>query len=165
MPLTKKQKEAILKDLSEKFGKQTSLVITGFSKLSVEKLRELRRSLKEKGAEYKITKKTIWKIVFDKAGIKFPDMKGKEGSIGVAFSSDDLLASANIAHAFSKLEGAESFNILGGVLDNEIIGSDAMINLAKIGSRDNLMSGFLRQLNAPVSRLVYVLKAISEKSN
>ena len=80
MPLTKKQKEAILKDLSEKFGKQTSLVITGFSKLSVEKLRELRRSLKEKGVEYKIAKKTIWKNrAFDKAGIKFPDMKGQRG--------------------------------------------------------------------------------------
>src|SRR3972149_11702199 len=130
MPLTKKQKETILKDLSEKFGKQTSLVITGFSKLSVEKLRGLRRSLKEKGAEYKITKKTIWKIVFDKAGIKFPDMKGKEGSIGVAFSLGDRLGVANIAHVFSKLEGAESFNILGGGLDNGIIGSAGVVNLS-----------------------------------
>lgn len=154
-----------MKDLSGKFGKQTSLVITGFSKLSVEKLRELRKTLKEKGAEYKIAKKTIWKIVFDKAGMKFPDVKGKDGSIGVAFASGDPLASANAAHVFSKSEGAESFNIIGGVLDSEAISPESMVNLAKIGSRDNLMSGFLRQLNAPVSRLVYVLKAIADKQS
>ena len=87
--------------------------------------------------------------MFDKAGIKFPDMKGKEGSIGVAFSSDDPLVSANTAHTFPNGR-SRIIQYFRRSIDNEIIDSDAMINLAKIGSRDNLMSGFLRQLNAGV---------------
>ena len=165
MPLTRKQKEVIVEDVSDKLSENKVFIFTYFSKISVEKIRELRKNLKEKGIGYKVIKKSLLKTALAKAKIDAAgiDIKEGSGSVGVAFSKDDQLSPAKIVYSFSKAKDNETFKVLGGIFDKQMLGIDKIALLAKVNSREDLLAGLLRQFQAPISKLVYALQAIAYK--
>ena len=50
MPLTREQKQNILKDLTDKFNRAKAAILVDFNKLPVSKTMELRRNLKSADA-------------------------------------------------------------------------------------------------------------------
>jgi len=145
MPITKKKKAEIMENVDDKFSKYKALLFTSFSKVSVEDLRDLRKKFKEKGVEYKVIKKNL-----------------AEGSLGIAFATEDQISLAKIAHAFAKAK-KDAFKILSGVFDAQSVGADKIAALASVNSREDLYARLLRQFNAPASKLVYAIKAIADK--
>ena len=164
MPITKKQKAEILENVDDKFSKYKALLFTSFSKVSVEDLRDLRKKFKEKGVEYKVIKKNLANIAIKKAGFENVDLSQAEGSLGIAFSKEDQISLAKMAHAFAKAK-KDVFKILSGVFDSQTVGADKIAALASAGSRDELYARLLRQFNAPASKLVYAIKEIVEKNH
>jgi len=69
MPLTKQQKEQVVSGLADKLTQSQTLIFTHFAKIPVEKLKELRRELRVKGAEYRVAKKTLLRVALKKAGV------------------------------------------------------------------------------------------------
>ncbi len=165
MPLTKKQKEDVVENISSKLLHNAVFVFTHFSKVSVEKIRDLRKNLKAKNVEYKIIKKSLLQAALKKASISIDgiDFKSSQGALGVAFSKDDQLNPAKITYLFSKAKDNELFKVLGGMFHKEILGVEKIALLAKVNSREDVLAGLLRQLKAPVSKLVYVLQAIADR--
>lgn len=167
MPLTKKQKEKIVKDVADKLSKNNVLLLTSFSKISVEKLKQLRKDLKVKGIDYKVIKKRLLGVAFEKAKIDVSgiDMKSAPEAWGVVFASEDQIAPVRTVHMFAKAKENESFKVIGGVFDGSVVSAERMVPLAKISSREELYARFLYQLNAPFSQLVYAVKAIGDKKS
>ncbi len=167
MPLTKKQKGVIVENISDTLSENKVFIYTYFSKISVEKIRALRKNLKEKGIGYKIIKKSLLKTALGKAKIDMGDIDVKQGqgAVGVAFAKDDQLSPAKIIYSFSKVKDNETFKVLGGIFDKQAIGIEKIAQLAKVNSREDLLAGFLRQINAPLSKLVYAVQAIADKKN
>lgn len=162
MPITKKKKGEILENMGDKFSKYQALLFTSFSKISVEDLRDLRKKFKEKGVEYKVVKKNLADIAIKKAGFESVDFSQAEGSLGIAFSKDDQISLARIAHSFAKTK-KDVFKILSGIFDSRHVGADKIVALASVNSREELYARLLRQFNAPASKLVYAIKAIADK--
>lgn len=165
MSLTKKQKETIVNDVADKLLKSNILLITSFSKISVEKMKQLRRDLKAKGIDYKVIKKKLLGVALEKAKIDASavDLKNAPESCGVVFASEDQIAPVRTVHMFAKAKENESFKLLGGLFDGNFISLERIAPLAKVSSREELYVRFLGQLNAPLSKLVYAVKAIGDK--
>ena len=162
MPITKKKKAEIMENVDDRFSKYKALLFTSFSKVSVEDLRDLRKKFKEKGVEYKVIKKNLVNIAVKKAGFENVDLSKAEGSLGIAFATEDQISLAKIAHAFAKAK-KDAFKILSGVFDAQSVGADKIAALASVNSREDLYARLLRQFNAPASKLVYAIKAIADK--
>lgn len=156
MPLTRQQKQEIIKDLAERFSKSRFLTFVDFSCLNVAQLFELRKKLRGINANLKIAKKTFIDLVLTKNN--FQDIKAKElkGEIGLVFSyGQDEIAPAKALRNFSLKNAA--LKILGGILDKNVVTTDQIVFLAKLSSREEVLTSFVRCLNSPLSSLVNVL--------
>lgn len=165
MPLTRKQKEGIVGGISDALENNNVYLFAYFSKISVEKVRELRKNLKEKGASFKVIKKSLLETALKKAKVDTTgiDFGSSSGSLGVIFSKDDQLSPSKIIYTFSRAKENETFKVLGGVFDKQVLGIDKIMLLAKVNSKEDLLGNLLRQFQAPVSKLVYAVKAIADK--
>jgi len=174
MALTRQQKEEIVASVKDSLKKQKSTVFTDFKGVSVSKMTELKRKLRESGAEYKVIKKNLLQKAVDEAGLEGVSVKEFEGSTGVAFSYEDEVSSAKVVYDFSKQEEVGEFKILGGILENKSMSEAEVLALAKLPSKEQLLGQLVGQLNAPIAgfvnvlagnikNLAYVLNAIKEK--
>jgi len=156
MPLTKEQKQNILKDLTDKFSRAKAAILVDFNKLSVSKTMELRRNLKSTSAEYKVAKKTLISRVLRFGHFEDVDLDNFKTQVGIVFSYVDPVATAQSVWKFSKVN--EALKILGGFLGFDWQDRNKIIALAKLPSREILLRQFVRTITAPLSGLVGVLQ-------
>lgn len=164
MSLTKKQKETIVKSVADKLSKSNVLLFTSFAKISVEKLKQLRKDLKAKEIDYHVIKKSLLRVALEKAKIdaSAADMKNIPEACGVVFGADDQITPVRAVYAFAKAKDNESFKVIGGMLDNAFVAVERMAPLAKVSTKEELYARLLGQLQAPLAKLVYAIKAIGD---
>lgn len=136
-----------------------SSVFVQHAGLTVHDTETLRSKLRERGADLAMVKRSILKLALKDAHIDGVDVDTMEGSIGVSTSASDVVAPANVIHAFVK--DHESMHILGGILvegeNVTVMDSAKVIALAKIPSRQELLAKMVGSMNAPISGVVQVL--------
>ncbi len=120
---------------------------------------KLRNELKDKEANIKIIKNTLFKKAiegtdFSALGDYFVDQ------IAVSYSKDPLTLS-NIVNGFAKEN--ENVKIKIASLDGKIIDIKAVEELASLGSFDDVRARFIGVLRAPGSQLARTLVAYKEK--
>ena len=150
-----KQKEQIVEQVAEKMEQAKSIVIAEYSGLNVEQVTELRRKLREAGVEYKVIKNTMTRLAAKKLGIENVD-EILTGPNAIAFGLEDPVSPAKILVDFAK--DNDSIKIKAGILDNNVISSDKVKELAEIPSREVLLGMVLRGMQGPISGLVNVLQ-------
>ncbi|MEK9170717.1 MAG: 50S ribosomal protein L10 [Patescibacteria group bacterium] len=155
MPLTRDQKQNILKDLTDKFSRAKAAILVDFNKLPVSKTMELRRNLKSSDAEYKVAKKTLISRVLRFGHFKDVDLDNFKNQVGIVFSYTDPAATAQSVWRFSKVN--EAIKILGGFLGLDWQDRDKIMVLAKLPPREVLLGQLVRTIAAPLSGLVTVL--------
>jgi len=169
--LTRAQKEELVKNLREKFEKAQAVFVTSFRGLTVAESNELRKSLRESGAEYRVVKNTLLKIASAETSAE-PIKDFIEGPTGIAIAYEDPVAVAKILSEF--VEDHEALVLRGAVLQGKPITVEGIKALAKLPPKEILMAQLLGLLQAPPAKLVqllanvlrsflYVLKAIEEK--
>lgn len=155
MPLTREQKQNILKDLADKFSLAKAAILVDFNKLSVAKTMELRRLLKQLGAEYKVSKKTLINRVLESGDYKGVDLDELKTQVGIVFSYDDPAPAASSIFKFSKVN--EALKILGGFLNYHWQDKDRIVALAKLPAREILLGQVVGTIAAPLSGLANAL--------
>lgn len=154
--LTKEQKKTLLESLAEKISKMKSAVFADYTGLDVAKMTQLRRKLREQGIELKVAKKTLIDLAFKNQGIEGVDTKKMPGQIAVMMGFQDEVAPAKIAYAFGKAN--ENLKILGGVLEGNVLDAAAVLDLAKLPSKKELLAKAVGSIGAPLSGMVNVLQ-------
>lgn len=165
MLITKKQKAEIIDSTADKLSKNATLIFTHFAKISVEKIKELRKNLKTNGSGFKVVKKTLLGIALGKVkvDVKEIDFKKAHDAVGVVLGGEDQVRTARIVSLFSRAKGNDAFKVLGGIFNGQFAEKEKIAGLGKMSSKEELYARFLGQLKAPLSRLAYALKMISEK--
>ncbi|MFA6896725.1 MAG: 50S ribosomal protein L10 [Patescibacteria group bacterium] len=153
--ITKEKKKAILQDLTDRFSKSKSLVFLGFQGLTAKDNLMLRRKLRAEGVDYTVAKKTLIKKGMESVNIQGTENFAPEGAIAVVIGYDDEIAPARIAKEFGKTN--DKVQILGGVMNSEVVGAEAMNQIALLPSKDQLRAQLVYTINAPVSGFVNVL--------
>lgn len=153
--ITKEKKKAILQNLTDRFSKSKSLVFLGFQGMKVKDNMALRRKLRAEGIEYTVAKKTLIKKGMEGVKIEGIDKFSPEGPIAVAIGYEDEIAPARIAKEFGRTN--DKLQILGGVMNLEVMDAESMKQIASLPGKDQLRAQLIGTINAPVSGFVNVL--------
>ena len=154
MPKTRKQKEETVAKLKEATKDAASIVFVGFDRLKVSDERQLRKSLREAGVSYAVSKKTLMKLAVK-------DMTELPGQVALAWGQDAIEPAKGIAEFAKKHEGM--MKILGGIFEGKLMDAVAMKAIAAIPTRKELLSMLANVLNAPIRGLAIALNEIASK--
>lgn len=155
MPITKQKKQEIIKELADKLDRQKAAVFADFSGLKVKDLTDLKNKLRQKGAEFKVAKKTLMNLALKQKGID-ADTKTMAGEIAMAMGYDDEVSAAKELQEFSKTN--PNLKILGGLLENKLIDAAQVLSLALLPSKAELLAQLTGSLAAPSRNFVGVLQ-------
>lgn len=148
-----------VKEIKDKFERANCIVLADYQGINVEQDTQLRKSMRDSGVEYKVYKNRLVKIVAEELGYDFL-VEHLEGATSIAFGYDDIISPAKILNDFSEKSGKISLKV--GVVEKEFYDNDKIKKLAKIPSREVLISKLLGSIKSPLSNLAYVLNAVKE---
>ena len=135
------------------------VVLVDYRGITVDQDVRLRRELREAGVVYKVYKNTMLHRAFE--GTDYDQLdKHLEGPTAVAFGVDDETAPARVLNKFAK--EIEALEFKGAVVGGTYYDVDGIKELAKIPSRDELISKLLGSLQSPITNLARVLNQIAE---
>ena len=153
-------KQPIVQAIAEDIQGAQSAVLVDYRGLTVAEDTELRKQLREAGVIYKVCKNTMMRRAFE--GTELADLDSYlEGPSAIAISKDDATAPARILCKFAK--DAKALELKAGVVEGTVYDSAALNELAKIPSRDELLSKFLGSIQSPITNFARVIKQIAEK--
>ena len=153
-------KQPIVQAIADDVKDAASVVLVDYRGLTVAQDTELRKQLREAGIIYKVCKNTMMKRAFE--GTEFAGLdEHLEGPSALAISKDDATAPARILSKFAK--DAKALELKAGVVEGTVYDSAALSELAKIPSREELLSRLLGSMQSPVANLARVLNQITEK--
>ncbi len=154
------KKQSVVNEIKENIESSKSVVLVDYRGLNVEELTDLRNRFRKENVVYKVYKNTMMNFAFKDLG--FEDILGLlEGPNAVAFSKEDPIAAARVAHDFAKEH--DNLEIKAGYLEGEFLDLEGVKGLASIPSREVLLAKLLGSFKAPVSNFVYLVDAIAKK--
>jgi len=168
---TIKHKDEVVKEIKEKLNNSKGVILVDFCGLSADEMGDLRRKLKESASELKVVKNTLALRALSGS----PLSESKEFFVGptaFVFSFEDIVKTAKTLVDYTK--EAESLKFKGALVDGKVCGSEDVISISKLPSREVLMAQMLGTMRAPIqgllgvltanlSALIAVLNAIKEK--
>lgn len=166
------QKSAVVEDLDKAFAESGSVVVCHYAGLTVAQMSDLRIKMRAAGGQVRVAKNTLAKIALEgKAceGLK-THLKGQT----VLAYSEDPVAPAKVIEEYAKKN--DKLVIIGGVMGSTVLDADGVRALAKMPSREEVLSSIVSALLAPASNLINaitapatniagVLKTITEKED
>ena len=153
-------KQPIVQAIVDDITGAESVVLVDYRGLTVAQDTELRKQLREAGIIYKVCKNTMMKRAFE--GTEFAALEEHlEGPSAIAISKDDATAPARILCKFAK--DAKALELKGGVVEGTVYDVAGLTELAKIPSREELLSRLLGSMQSPITNFARVIKQIAEK--
>ena len=150
------QKETFVADLRDRLTKAPVVYLTDFTGLDVKSMTDLRRSLKDSGAEYLVVKNRLAKLAFE--GTELPDISADLiGPTGMVLGYDDVVAPAKALTDFAKQHDKKPVFKLG-ILENEVLQPEQISRLANLPSREQLYSMLAGALEAPMAMLATAME-------
>lgn len=148
-----------------------ALILTDYRGLSVSEITDLRRKLRQAGAEYKVVKNTLFRLAAGNL-VEQGMAEMLEGPTAIAFVQSEPIAPAKTIVDF--MVEHKTLQMKGGYFEGSVLSADQMKALSKIPPKEVLLaqavgaiqapiSGFVGTLQGLLSGLVYTLQAVSEK--
>ena len=155
------QKAGVVSEIKEKFENAKSVVAFDYRGLSVAEVTELRRKLREAGADYKVYKNTLTKRALDELNIDMNEYLA--GPSAIAFGTDEL----SIVKIINDFAGEhEALELKAGIVEGKVAGLEDLKRYAAIPSRDTLLTMLAAGLMGTVRDLSICLDLYSkEKEN
>jgi large subunit ribosomal protein L10 len=153
--MARADKAAAVAEITEEFRASNATVLTEYRGLTVGQLKQLRRSLGE-DTTYAVVKNTLTKIAAKDAGVVgFDDLL--VGPTAIAFIKGDAVAAAKGIDTFAKEN--PMLVIKGGMMDGKILTADDIKKLAKLESREVLLSRIAGAANATLAKAAALFQA------
>ena len=149
-------------EVAEQFKNASSVVVVDYLGITVEQATNLRSELRNAGVQFAVVKNSILSRAAKEAGLERMDDVFK-GPSAVAFSNDDVVAPAKILADFAKK--VEALEIKAGVVEGKVSSKEEIEALAKLPSREGLLSMLLSVLQAPVRNTALAFKAVADQKD
>jgi len=151
----KSEKQNFVSELEEVYKRSSSVIVTHYHGLTVAQVTELRKSLKSKGAKFRVVKNTLSKIAANNSELgQVIDLFS--GPTAIAYSEDPIAAAKGVVE-FAK--NNQQLKVVGGVVDGKLLSVSEIDQLAKLPSLDELRSKLIGLLQAPATKVARVLQA------
>ena len=154
MAISREKKQEVIDGLADSITKTNTLVIVGFTGISVNESHTMRSELFKENVAYKVVKKTLLKRAFEQAGT--PLTFEIPGEVGVVFG-DDMLAPARLVGEQHKALGGERLSVLGGIFEGKLVDASVMEPITLLPSIGTLHTQFVSLLQIPIVRFARTL--------
>jgi large subunit ribosomal protein L10 len=151
------EKEATIRDLTDKIRRARLAVVTDYRGLTVRDLAALRRQLRPFQVEYSVTKNTLLRIAARDGTVEGLDVL-LTGPTAVAFCYADVVGASKALTEFART--SRILTIRGGVLDGRPIAADDVTRLAALPSVEHLRAEVVGAIGGPLAALVGVLNGV-----
>ena len=155
--MDRSEKEAVVKDMTERLSRAQAVVLTDLTGLKVEQVTELRAQLTEKGLDYVVVKNRLMKLAVEGTDAQVMEAL-LNGPNAFGFAYDEPVDLAKILVDFAKTN--PELEIKGGYLEGKILAPEDVSALAKLPSRDILLGQLLGVMNGVARNFVSVLAAV-----
>ena len=150
--------EASVAALRDLLADAKTFFLVDYQGLSAGELNNLRREVREAGGRILVAKNTLIEVVLKEQGVEgFGDTL--KGPTALVLVGDDPVAPAKALTEFAKGHAKELPAAKGGMLQGGQVGPEALARIAKLPSRQQLLSELLGVMQAPLQQLVGVLEA------
>ena len=155
-----KQKEEEVKKLAEKLKEAKVILLTDYRGINVADVTKLRTDLRNANSEYKVIKNNIIKRALDANGESGLDDL-LEGPTALVIGTEDYLEPSKVIYNFSK--NNEFYKIKGGIIDGKVMTAEEIITLAKLPSRETLLSMLAGALLSNISKVAVALNEVKKQ--
>lgn len=149
------------KDLVERLAKQLAAaqisILVDYKGINVQKMTDLRASLREAGVQMEVVKNTILNLASQNTDCALMQDYFK-GPSAIVLSDTDPVAPAKILVDFAK--DNEKLEIKAAAFNGSLLGVDQIKELAKMPSREELLGKLVYTLNAVPTSFVNVLAGV-----
>jgi large subunit ribosomal protein L10 len=156
MAVTRAKKKELVETLSGDLKNVSSVIVATYTKQTVEKDFELRKTLRTTGAKYRVVKNTLAERAGKGTKIE-QALTNLVGVTSIAYTEGDPVALAKVLAKYAK-ENPE-FTFKAGVVEGRVVTVKDIEALATMPSKEELYAKLLYMLNAPAQRLVTVMNA------
>ena len=154
--MERSEKEALIKELNEKFGRARTAIVAEFSRLNVETVTRLRKKFREGGVDYKVLKNTLARRAAKGTPVEVVS-EDFTGPVAIAIGYDDVVTPAKILSEF--LKDLETIKIRSAVVEGKKTDAAGVVALAKLPGLTELRAKILGLLTQPASKLVRTVGA------
>ncbi len=159
-------KVAVVEEVREKLSSTEAVVFTEYRGLTVGDLQELRSALRSAGGEYKVYKNTLVRLAIADMDLDLGDiLTGPTALALVAERPDgtpgDAVLVAKAIKAFAK--GNPNLVVKGGRLGEQMLDNDAIMALADVAPREELLARLAGGIAAPMTNMARLLQALPQK--
>ena len=151
-----KKKEEVTK-LAEEMKAAKLILLTEYRGITVDADTKLRRELRATNTKYRIIKNNITRRALAEAGIEGLE-EHLVGPVAVALNDEDYLDAAKAIYNFTKEN--DFYKIKGGVIDGKVMTTEEIITLAKLPSKETLLSMLAGALLGNISKLAVGLEQV-----
>ena len=158
----------MIKDLEGAINGSESVVFVNFHGLKVNDETKLRKSLRDQGVNYKVSRKTLLvRALKGKVEGKIPELAGE---VAIAYLPTDKMGSKDGTITPREIYNFQKthkglLNIIGGIFEGKFIGREKMMEFAMIPSREVLYAQLVNLINSPIQRFAVVLDAIAKSKS
>ena len=154
---TKAFKNEKIEYFKKQFEQAKVAIVTDYRGLSVDEITQLRRALQKENSDFTVTKNTLCKIA--SKGTNFEAIESlMQGPNAIAFGFGDEVSAAKVVAKFIKEN--KKGEIIGGVMEGNILNADEAKKLANMPSREELYAKMLGSINSPASGIVYGVNGV-----
>ena len=157
------QKKEEVKDLASQFKEAKLVLLTDYRGINVTDVTELRKTLRQTSSDYKVIKNNITRRALAECGVEGLD-EALLGPTAVIIGKEDYLEPAKAIYEFTKKN--EFYKIKGGIVEGKVMTTEEIITLAKLPSRETLLSMLAGALLGNISKLAVALDQVKlQKEN
>lgn len=153
--MDRSEKEQLVSSLRQDLEASNLLIVAQQTGLTVAQVSDLRRQMREAGAQYKVAKNTLARLAI--AGTENePIVSFLTGPTALAYSKDPV-AAAKVTIKFANTN--DKFKVIGGALNGRILNAKDIENLSRLPSLDELRAKIIGVISTPATRIAGVLQA------
>ena len=150
-------KKEQVSDLASKMKEAKLILLTDYRGINVEDVTSLRNDLRNAKAEYTVIKNNITRRALEECGIEGLD-EYLEGPTAVIMTTEDYLEPTKAIYNFTK--DHDFYKIKGGVVEGKAMTAEEIVTLAKLPSRDQLLSMLAGALLGTISKFAVALDQV-----
>ena len=156
------QKQQAVAELTDLIKASVAGVLVNYQGIKVEDDTKMRKALREAGVKYMVVKNSLTGRACENAG--YGAMKEHlNGMTAIAISENDPIIAAKVLKEYA--EKVESFQILSGYVDGELLDAAGVNALAEVPSKEVLIAKFLGSIRSPLYGFAYAIQAVIDKDS
>ena len=151
------QKKKEVSELAAKIKEAKVVLLTDYRGINVADVTELRTKLRTAEVEYSVIKNNITRRALEECGIEGLN-DALLGPTAVIIGNNDYLDACKTIYEYAK--DNEFYKIKGGIIDGKVVTPEEIITLAKLPSRETLLSMLAGALLGNISKLAVALDQV-----